>query len=227
MSKIAAFAKAKQAMQPGYRMLAKGAAGEIWLYGVIGSDWFGDGVTAKQFAADLRALGDVSTIDLRVNSDGGLVTDARAMWTLLVEHKAKITTHIDGIAASAASFVALAGDEIIIAEGGFIMIHNARGGCYGEAKDMRDAALVLELVNGTMRDTYAARTKQTTAQIEKWMNAETWFTGAEAVKYGFADRIVENVRVAACVSSPERFKNLPAALGRPRIAEARALIASR
>jgi len=220
-------AKGTDATRPAYRMLAKGTVGEIWLYGVIGSDFFGDGVTAKQFAADLRALGDVSTIDLRINSEGGLVWDARAMWTLLVEHKARITTHIDGIAASAASFVAMAGDEIIISEGGFIMIHNARAGCYGEAKDMRDTALTLELVNGTMRDTYAARSKQTTAQIEKWMTAETWFTGADAVKNGLADRVVENVRVAACVSKPERFVNLPAALSRPRIAEARALIASR
>jgi ATP-dependent Clp protease protease subunit len=210
-----------------YRMLAKGTVGEIWLYGPIGADWFGEGVSAAKFKDDLRALGDVKTIDLRINSDGGLVTDARAMHTLLVEHPAKIITHIDGIAASAASFVALAGEEIIIAEGGFFMIHNARGGCYGEAKDMRQTAQVLELVNGTIRDTYAARTKQTTAQVQKWMDAETWFTGREAVEHGFADRIVEDVRVAASVSHPQRFVNMPAALSRPRTAEVRALLAAR
>ena len=210
-----------------YRMLAKGSIGEIWLYGPIGADWFGDGVTATKFKDDLRALGDVKTIDLRINSDGGLVTDARAMHTLLVEHPAKIITHIDGIAASAASFVALAGEEIIIAEHGFLMIHNARGGCYGEARDMRHTAQILEMMNGTIRDTYAARTRQTTAQIQAWMDAETWFTGTEAVEHGFADRVVEDVRVAASVSYPQRFVNMPAALSRPRTAEVRALLASR
>lgn len=215
----------------GYKMIAKAASksAEIWLYGDIGQDWFGDGVSAKTFADDLRALGAVDTIDLRINSYGGVVTDARAMYTLLVQHKAKIITHIDGIAASAASVVALAGNEIEIAEGGFFMIHNARGGMYGQAEDMRQAARVLDLMNGTIRDTYAARSKQPDQQIQTWMDEETWFNGTDAVKHGFADRVVENMRVAASASVrvPERFRNLPAALTRPDLAEARALINSR
>src|SRR5688500_9703008 len=93
----------KQKAQGQYRMVNKANdRGEIWLYGIIGMDWFGDGVTAKQFADDLKKLGKVQTIDLRINSDGGVVTDARAMYNLLVEHEAKVITHIDGIAASAA-----------------------------------------------------------------------------------------------------------------------------
>lgn len=216
----------KPKAQGAYRMVNKAHdRGEIWLYGLIGVDWFGDGVTAKQFAEDLKKLGKVQTIDLRINSDGGVVTDARAMYNLLVEHPAKVVTHIDGIAASAASFVAMAGAEIEIAEGGFVMIHNARGATFGEAEDHERMAAVLRQVNQTILDTYAARTKQPADQLKTWMGAETWFDGKEAVKNGFADRIVENMQVAAAVAHPEWFKNLPAAL-RPNRAAALAAIAS-
>lgn len=208
----------------GYKMLNKGNdRGEIYLYGIIGVDWFGDGVSAKTFADDLKKLGGVKAIDLRINSDGGVVTDARAMHTLLMEHPADITTHIDGIAASAASFVAMAGKEIVIAEGGFMMIHNARMMAYGEAEDMRRAADVLENVNETIRSTYEKRTGAKAADIKKWMDAETWWNGKEAVEHGFADRIVEDMKVAACLHDPSRFKNLPAAL-RPNRAAAQAAL---
>lgn len=208
-----------------YKMVNKGNdRGEIWVYGVIGMDWFGDGVTAKQFAKDLKALGNVKDIDLRINSDGGVVTEARAMYNLLVEHEAKITTHIDGIAASAASFLAMAGDDILIAEGGFVMIHNARGVTFGEAEDHRRMADVLDQVNKTIADTYAARTKQTAQQLKKWMDAETWFDGKEAVEKGFADKVVENkLKVAASLAHFDMFKNMPAAL-RPNRAAALAAI---
>src|SRR6185369_10879333 len=122
----------------GYRMLAKGKDNaEIYLYGVIGGDWFGEGVTAKQFADDLKKLGNVKTIDLRINSEGGSVFDGKAMYSLLNEHPAKVVTHIDGLAASAASFLAMAGDEIEIAEGAFVMIHNAYTIAMGDARELR------------------------------------------------------------------------------------------
>lgn len=196
-----------------YKMLNKSNdRGEIWLYGIIGMDWFGDGVTAKQFAEDLKKLGKVQTIDLRINSDGGVVTDARAIYNLLVEHPANVITHIDGIAASAASFIAMAGKEIEIAEGGFVMIHNARGVTIGEAEDHRRMGDVLDTMNKTIRETYAARTRNSDDKLKKWMDAETWFDGKDAVKNGFADRIVENMKVAASIRSPDLFKNLPSAL---------------
>lgn len=208
----------------GYRMVNRSKdRGEIYVYGTIGVDWFGEGVTAKQFADDLKKLGAVSTIDLRINSDGGVVTDARAMYNLLVEHKAKVITHVDGIAASAASFLAMAGTEIEIAEGAFFMIHNARMMAYGEAEDFEQAATVLRTVNDTIRKTYAARTGQPVDKLKNWMDAETWFTGAEAVQHGFATRIVENMRVAASLHRADQFVNIPAVL-RPRRAAALALI---
>lgn len=208
----------------GYKMLNKGNdRGEIYLYGIIGVDWFGDGVSAKQFASDLKALGAVKTIDLRINSDGGVVTDARAMHTLLMEHPADVITHIDGIAASAASFLAMAGKEILIAEGGFMMIHNARMMAYGEADDMRHAATVLDTVNETIRNTYQKRSGAKLEDIKAWMDAETWWNGKEAVERGFADKVVEDMKVAASLHDPSRFKNLPSCL-RPNRAAALAAI---
>lgn len=216
----------KQKVQGQYRMLNKSNdRGEIWLYGPIGMDMWSDGVTAKQFAGDLKALGKVQHIDLRINSDGGAVTDARAMYNLLVEHPAEVTVHIDGIAASAASFLAMAGRTIEISEGGFVMIHEARSLEYGTAADMHRMGTVLEQVNQTIIDTYVARTGADAKKVRKWMNDETWFTGKEAVAAGFADKIVENMKVAASLSRPERFKNVPAVL-RPNRERAVAALAS-
>jgi ATP-dependent Clp protease protease subunit len=203
----------KPAGASGYRVINRGNdRAEIYLYGIIGADWFGEGVTAKKFADDLKALGSVKTIDLRINSEGGSVFDGKAMYSLLVEHKAKVISHIDGLAASAASFIAMAGDEIEIAEGGFVMIHNAWMFAMGDAKELRRTADLLDTVNGTILDVYVARTKGDKGAIAKMMDEETWMTAAESVKHGFADKMVENLKVAACVDHPDRFKKLPAAL---------------
>jgi ATP-dependent Clp protease protease subunit len=201
----------------GYRVVANKAndSAEIYVYGVIGGDWFGEGVTAKQFADDLKALGNVKTIDMRINSEGGSVFDGKAMYSLLNEHKAKKIVHIDGLAASAASFLAMAGDEIEIAEGAFVMIHNAYTIAMGDARELRRSAEMLDTVNNTIIDVYAARTKGDRKKIAQMMDDETWMTGAEAVENGFADRMVENLKVAACVSNPkalETFKKVPSAL---------------
>lgn len=197
----------------GYKVVAKGSdSAEIYVYGVIGTDWFGDGVSAKQFADDLKALGKVKTIDLRINSEGGSVFDGKAMYSLLNEHPAKIIVHVDGLAASAASFLAMAGDEIEISEGGFIMIHNAYTIAMGDARELRRSAEMLDTVNNTIIDVYAARTKGDRKKITQMMDDETWMTGAEAVENGFADRMVENLKVAASVVDAARYKKLPAAL---------------
>ncbi|MCK1693719.1 head maturation protease, ClpP-related [Bradyrhizobium sp. 144] len=208
--------KPVSAKPSGYKVVNKGGdSAEIYVYGVIGTDWFGDGVSAKQFADDLKALGKVKTIDLRINSEGGSVFDGKAMYSLLNEHPAKIVVHIDGLAASAASFLAMAGDEIEISEGGFIMIHNAYTIAMGDARELRRSAEMLDTVNNTIIDVYAARTKGDRKKITQMMDDETWMTGAEAVQNGFADRMVENLKVAACVSNVEAlktFKKVPAAL---------------
>jgi len=210
----------------GYRLVAKGTdAAELYLYGAIGGDWFGDGITAKQVADDLKALGKVKAIDVRINSEGGNVFDGKAIYSLLVENPAKIVVHIDGLAASAASFIAMAGNDIEIAEGAFVMVHDAYGVSFGRAEEMRAYADLLDTVNGTIRDVYVARTKKSDAQVKTWMKDETWFTAKEAVANGFADKMTENLRVAASVADPSRYKHLPSAL-MPRRAAAVAKLAT-
>jgi ATP-dependent Clp protease protease subunit len=183
-------------MGAGYSMKARAEEAEVYIYEDIGEGWFG-GVTAKQFAADLRALGDVKVINLHVNSYGGEVFDAVAIYRTLVEHPARVVTHIDGVAASSAATVSMAGDEIRISESGMLMIHNAWGVAIGEAKEMRQTADLLETLSGTIGDVYAQRSGQSKDQISAWMDATTWMTAAEAVERGFANSVMENLRVAA------------------------------
>lgn len=208
----------------GYRMVARGNdRAEIYLYGAIGGDWFGEGVTAKQFVADLKKLGSVKNIDLRINSEGGSVVEAEAIHTHLIEHPANITAHIDGMAASAASFIAMAGSRIVIADSGFVMIHEARMGDYGTADEKRRYADLLDRTNDKIVKKYVERTKNTEAKIRDWMKAETWFIGQEAIDAGFADSIVENLKVAASVRDPSMYRNLPVSLRPNRVRAAAAL----
>lgn len=203
----------KKNLAPDYRMRNKGSGkGEIFLYGVIGEDMWGDGITATRFAQDLRALGNVSTLDVRINSEGGDVFAGKAMYSLLNEHKAEVVMHVDGLAASAASFVAMAGDRIEISEGGFMMIHDVYGACRGGAEDMRAYAALLDNANSSVIDVYAARTANDKAKIKKWMAEETWFNAADAVANKFADKMVSNLKVSAQLHRPDSLKHIPLAL---------------
>lgn len=195
------------------RVVNRGSGrGEVYLYGDVGASWFGEGVTAKDFADAIKGLGKVNTIDLRINSEGGDVFAGKAMYSLLVEHQAKVITHIDGLAASAASYVAMAGDEIEIAEAAFLMIHNPYTIVRGGSDDLRRQADLLDTVADSIRKVYVDRTGADDEQIKAWMEDETWFSGADAVEHGFADRTVENLKVAASISNSDKFKNLPKAL---------------
>lgn len=208
----------------GYRVVAAKDSAVVYLYGPIGSSWWSDGgVSANQFRQDLDALGAVKTIDLRINSEGGDVFDGQAIYALLVQHKATVTAHIDGLAASAASFIAMAGNSIEISESGFMMLHNASGACFGTAADMRKTADLLEAVNGSICSIYAARTKMDPAKCQNMMDAETWMTGQEAVDNGFADKVVPNMAVAASVRDPSKYRHLPAALRPNRLKAVAAL----
>jgi len=212
-------------MGKGYsiRAKAKGEA-EIFIYEDVGESWFG-GVSARQFATDLRALGDVATINVRLNSFGGDVFDGLAIYRLLADHKARVIAHVDGIAASIASVIAMAGDEIRIAEAGEIMIHDAWGVAIGPAADMRAMADRLEAVSASIGDVYVARTGNSKDQVQAWMLAETTFQSSDAVKHSFATSVVPNVRAAARAGLPamhwrakaaQRTAAVPADVVRPR-----------
>jgi ATP-dependent protease ClpP protease subunit len=187
---------------------AKSQIADIFIYDMIG----GWGITAENFAKDLKLLGDVKTINLHINSDGGDVFDGRAIFSLLVQHSARVVTHVDGLAASISSLIALAGNEVRMADGSFFMIHNAWGVGIGEAKDLRKVADLLDSVNNSIIDTYQSRSGKSREEIVSWMDAETWMTATEAKTNGFADVVSEPLKVAAQLSDPYSFKRPPSAL---------------
>ena len=168
----------------------------VWLYDMIVSDSFFGGVSAIDFAREMTAI-NAGTIHLRINSPGGEVFAAQAMSQIIREHDAHIIAHIDGLAASSASWVALSADEVVIAPGGMIMIHNAQTIAYGDSRDLNETASLLEKVDGILIATYAEATGQDTQQIADWMDAETWFSAEEALQYRFADRIAKPADTAA------------------------------
>jgi ATP-dependent Clp protease protease subunit len=180
---------------------------EILLFDEIGADSFFGGISAKTFAEQLKDV-KAKVINLRINSPGGSVFDGMAMLESLNRHKARVEVDIEGVAASAASVVAMAGDEIRIAESAFLMIHEASGGAIGTAEDMRHMAETLAKVSGQMVAVYEKRSGQKAKQIAEWMAAETWFT----VEAGFADRLTESRRVAAVANWQKfaaRYKHAP------------------
>ena len=163
----------------------------VFLYDIIVSDSYFGGVSAIDFARQMTAI-DARTIHLRIDSPGGEIFAAQAMSQIIREHPAHIIAHIDGLAASAASWVALAAAEVVIAPGGMIMIHNSQTIAYGDARSLNETAALLEKVDGILIATYAEATGQDPQQIADWMDSETWFSAEEALQYKFADRIARN-----------------------------------
>lgn len=186
-------------------------AGEILIYEDVGAGWFG-GVSAKSFTDALKALGDVATLDVRINSYGGDVFDGLAIYQQLVQSKARVTTHIDGIAASIASIIAMAGKEIKIAEAGWMMIHDAWGIFAGNAQALRENADRLDAVSKQLAGIYVARTNKKDEDIVNWMAQEKWFDSKEAVANGFATSVSENLRMAAHAAPPGHFRHVPKVL---------------
>lgn len=157
---------------------------EILVYDEIG---YG-GVAAQQFAEDLRSV-TAPSIKVRINSPGGDVFDGLAIYNSLRSHPAQVTTYVEGLAASAASFIAQAGDRVICARNAMVMVHDAAGLCIGNAADMRELAGLLDQVSDNIADIYAQRAGGTVADWRERMLAETWYTGAEAVEAGLADEV--------------------------------------
>ena len=170
--------------------LTENAADEatIYLYDVIVNDSSWGGISAIDFVRELAAA-QVGTIHLRINSPGGEVFAAQAMAQAVKEHPAKVVAHIDGLAASSASWLALSADEVHIASGSMIMIHQAMTYAVGNAKDMHATAAMLEKIDRVLVDLYVEATGQTEERIAEWMAAETWFSAQEAVDAGFASSI--------------------------------------
>jgi ATP-dependent protease ClpP protease subunit len=190
-----------------YAIRARGTGAEVAIYDEIGAY----GVSAKGFLAELGALPEGTPVDLRLNSPGGSVFDAVAIHNALKRHAGPVTVWIDGIAASAASYIAMAGDEIVMPENAFLMIHDPAGLVMGTAEDMRSMADALDKVKGSLVAGYAGKSGRTPEEVSALMASETWFDAADAVAQGFADRLIEPVRIAARFDIG-RFRNAPPVL---------------
>jgi ATP-dependent protease ClpP protease subunit len=196
----------------GARFEVKNAAddiAELYIYGDIG--WYD--ITANMVADALNQIS-VKNLVVRLNSSGGDVFDGIAIFNLLRNYAkkngAKIEVHIDALAASIASVIAMAGDEIVIAKNAMMMIHRASGGCYGDAGDMAAMAQILESIeNDMIVPTYASRTKQKVDDLIDMLKQSTWMNAAICIEKGFADRLEDDNGVAALLR-PGLFNNVPA-----------------
>ncbi|MFZ2996266.1 head maturation protease, ClpP-related [Sphingobium sp.] len=162
----------------------------VSIFDYIGDDGNGGGVSSSRVAAALRSIG-AKPLTVEINSPGGNYFEGVAIYNLLRRHSAPVAVQVLGIAASAASVIAMAGDTIAIAHNAEIMIHQSRGLFYGTADEMTSATSVLQRIDQAMADTYAARTKRPVAEMAAWMRAETYMQGAVAVERGFADTVME------------------------------------
>ena len=194
-------------MKTWYSICALDEGAEISIYDEIGAY----GVSAKAFLADLGKLPGEAALTLRLNSPGGSVFDAVAIYNALQRHAGNVTVSIDGIAASAASYIAMAGDEIIMPENAFLMIHDPSGLVMGTAADMRAMAEALDKIGASLIKGYAAKSGKAEDEIAKLMAAETWFDASEAIDMGLADTMAAPVRMAARFDV-SGFRNTPEAI---------------
>lgn len=174
------------ASRPNFSITNQAAStAEVYLYDEIGY-W---GVTASDFLNALATV-DADAIDLHVNSPGGDVFDGVAIYNALVDHPATVNVIIDGLAASAASFIAMAGDRVTMNRAAQMMIHDASGICWGNAGDMQQMKDILDRVSNTIAGIYSARAGESEDFWRGLMQAETWYSGSEAVAAGLADAMV-------------------------------------
>ncbi len=212
--KLLQLAKNNAGQSKPIRAESDGKEATIYLHGVIGG-WWGD-IDETMFAQAMAGI-DADVIHLRIDSPGGDVFAARSMMTAISQHRATVIAHVDGLAASAATGICMACDEVEITQGAGFMIHNAWTIAIGNKADMTKTAGLLEKIDAGLAGDYTRRTGQDEAQIVQWMDEETWFTADEAKQYGFADRVVEVVSKRKTDNKWDlsAYSNTPAAFQRP------------
>lgn len=185
---------------------AASATPELYLYDEIGPAYWGL-IDAKMVIDALEEFKGQRVV-VRINSPGGSVFEANAIYNALSRHPGGVDVEIDALAASAASYIAMAGKRIGIAENAMMMIHNAWTIAIGNANDLRETAALLDKMDATITDMYAARSGTDREQIASWSAAETWFTAKEAVEAGLADEISLPLQTAANLGHVA-FRNAP------------------
>ena len=185
----------------------KGKDATVYVYDEIGY-W---GVTPEDFVKELNNLS-ADTVHIRFNSPGGSVFDGTAMFNAIKQHKSKTVAHVDGLAASIASVIALGADEVVMAENAFMMIHEPWSMVMGNSDDMREEADLLDKVGGTIMNTYVKKTSMKESEIKDLVRSETWMTAEEALEMGFVDSIEEDTgdeKAKATLFDLNVFSNVP------------------
>ena len=182
----------------------------ITMFEVIGEDWWtGGGVTAKRISAALRSIGN-RDVTVKINSPGGDMFEGIAIYNRLREHPASITVKVMGLAASAASIIAMAGDEILIGAASFLMIHDCWVLAMGNRHELADTSTWLEPFDSAMADVYAARSGLAKAEVASMMDAETWMSGGQAVERGFATGLLDAEQIQEDPAVTEQARALNA-----------------
>lgn len=184
---------------------------EIVIYGTIGQSFWEEGITAKQFSDEMKSIADsVKEIDIRLNSPGGDVFDGIAIYNRIKQHPAKVTVHIDGLAASIASIIALAGDEVRMGEGALYMVHLPWTFTYGNRKDLDTTIDRLMDVEEQLVSIYAKKTKLSRQEIRSMLEKETWMDSSQAKEMKFVDVTVDQeMPIAASLLHKGWFKSSP------------------
>lgn len=175
----------------------------LTIYGDIGESWWGDSTSAKDVESALKNVTS-DTITVHLNSPGGDVFDGIAIYNQLKNHSAKVVIIVDGLAASAASLIAMAADELIMNTGSMLMIHEASTFAWGTKADIRKTLNALEGIDKSIADIYMTRFEGERSEVETMITNETWFTASEAVEVGLADKVNEEVEEEL---NAEDFKN--------------------
>jgi ATP-dependent Clp endopeptidase proteolytic subunit ClpP len=204
------------------------SAAEVFIYGDIGESWYGDSISASNFVRDINAL-QVEQMTIRINSYGGSVVDGIAIHNAIKRHKASVTVAIDGLAASIASLIAMAGDQVEMAENAMLMVHAPWGGVSGNAAEMRAYADMLDAWSQSMSTSYASKTGKTAEEMLALLTdgADHWYTAADALAEGFVDAVISaSPESASAMASFDltRFPGVPAAVQARRIHAAAAAI---
>lgn len=173
-----------------FKNKAKVAEADLYVYGDIGpwDDW--GQVSAKSVIAALKEIGGASTLNVRINSVGGDVFEGIAIYRQLSNYAGNVVVHIDGIAASIASIIAMAGKTIKMGDNAQMMIHNPAGGAWGDHRTVSKFLELLKNTKETLIDTYRKKSKTEKSTLSAWMDDETWFRAEDAKKHGFVDEIV-------------------------------------
>lgn len=188
----------------------------LYIYDIIGAGFFEEGVTAKSVRDELAKMNKAERLTVRVNSPGGNVFDGVAIRAQLEQWPAGVDVIVDGIAASAASYIATAGDNVSMAEGSMLMVHDPWTLAVGNAAEMQRAADTLEKIADSMVGAYAKKSGKSHEQVRETMRAETWLSADDAIAYGLANEKSSDKAAAFVIPAAFGFKHPPKPAEQPK-----------